>query len=297
MNKSVSRDAMKRKTSQFKNFLHKLRFQYRVSVLNENTLEESWHIRLSRLSVLVYFSTLVLATFILLTLLIFASPIRYYLPGYGESGNRSAIINESMIADSLLHDTKLQTGYMNLIRSIIQGDIKPDSIAQLDSAKLKDYAQGITDKSKLEAEYVKEFEEKEKYNLSSIEPTYNEDVFVFFKPTRGVISSTFDMADKKYGISMITSAGETVQSVLAGTVIYAGFTFDYGYVIQVQHENNYISIYKNNTRLLKKAGDNVRAGEGIAITGNDANSKSGNQFIFEIWQMGKPINPEDVIIF
>lgn len=288
---------MKKKTSQFKNFLHKLRFQYRVSVLNENTLEESWHIRLSRLSVLVYFSTLIFATFIVLTLLIFASPIRYYLPGYGESGNRSTIINESMLADSLLQDTKLQTGYMNLIRSIIQGDIKPDSIAKNDTAKINDYANDITDKSNREAEYVKEFEEKEKYNLSSIEPTYNQDVFVFFKPTRGVISSTFDMTDKRYGISMITSAGETVQSVLAGTVIYAGFTFDFGYVIQIQHEDNYISIYKNNTRLLKKVGDNLRAGEGIAITGSDTNSKSGNQFIFELWQMGKPINPEDVIIF
>jgi murein DD-endopeptidase MepM/ murein hydrolase activator NlpD len=288
---------MKSKSARFKSFLQKLRFQYRVSVLNENTLEESWHVRLSRLSVLVYASSLVFATFILLTLLIFATPIRYYLPGYGESGDRSNIINESMLADSLLHDAKLQTGYLNVIRSIFEGKIKPDSIAELDSVQFKQLADKHLEKSSSEKEFVKEFEDKEKYNLATIEQNYNENVFVFFRPTKGVISSTFDMAEKQYGISMITSIGETVQSVLAGTVIYAGFTFDFSYVIQIQHENNYISIYKNNSRLLKKVGDNVRAGEGIAITGNEASAKAGNQFYFELWQMGKPVNPEDVIIF
>ena len=288
---------MKKKPAQFKSFLQKLRIQYRVSVLNENTLEESWHIRLSRLSVLVYASSLVLATFILLTILIFATPIRYYLPGYGEGGNRGRVISESMLADSLLHDTKLQTGYLNVIRSIIQGNIKPDSIASLDSVQLKELAHNFLEKTNTEKEFVSDFENKEKYNLATIEPEHNEDIFVFFRPAKGVISSTFDMADKQYGISMITSAGETVQSVLSGTMIYAGFTFDYGYVIQVQHENNYISIYKNNTKLLKKAGDSVRAGEGIAITGNESDSKTGTQFYFELWQMGKPVNPEDVIIF
>jgi len=288
---------MKSKSVRFSSFLQKLRFQYRVSVLNENTLEESWHVRLSRLSVLVYASSLVLATFILLTLLIFATPIRYYLPGYGESGDRSNIINESMLADSLLHDAKLQTGYLNVIRSIFEGRIKPDSIAELDSVQFKQLADKHLEKSSSEKEFVKEFEDKEKYNLATIEQNYNENVFVFFRPTKGVISSTFDMAEKQYGISMITSIGETVQSVLAGTVIYAGFTFDFSYVIQIQHENNYISIYKNNSRLLKKVGDNVRAGEGIAITGNEASAKAGSQFYFELWQMGKPVNPEDVIIF
>ncbi len=73
---------MKKKGSKFKSFLQKIRFQYRVSVLNENTLEESWHVRLSRFSVFMFASTFVLLTFILLTILIFTTPIRHYLPGY-----------------------------------------------------------------------------------------------------------------------------------------------------------------------------------------------------------------------
>lgn len=285
-------------TGKFKSFLHKMRFQYRVSVLNENTLEESWHIRLSRLGVLIYASALVLITFTLLTVLIFTTPIRYYLPGYGESGNRGKIIAESMYVDSLQHQIELQQGYLDIVKNIIQGKVKPDSIASLDSTQLKETAHDYLEKSKKEKKFTEEFEKAEKYNLSS---TYQKEkdnnIYVFFRPAKGVISSSFDPANKQYGISIITSANETVLSVLEGTVVYAAFTFDYGWVIQVQHPDNYVSIYKNNTRLLKKVGDNVRAGEGIAITGDPAGNKTGEQFYFELWQQGKPVNPEDVIVF
>ncbi len=288
---------MKKKTNRFRSFLQKLRFQYRVSVLNENTLEESWHIRLSRLSVLIYGSSLVLGTFILLTILIFTTPIKYYLPGYGDTGNRGHIISESMYADSLLRKIELQAGYMDIMRDIIKGNIKPDSLLSLDSVQLKKTATDYLEKSKKEKEFIEKYEREEKYNLSTIESKTNDNMYVFFRPAKGVISTAFNLQENQTGISIITAPNETVASVLAGTVVYAAFTFEYGWVIQVQHENNYLSIYKNNTRLLKKTGDNVKAGEGIAITGESGENKTGTQFYFELWKQGKPVNPEDVIIF
>ena len=275
----------------------KIRFQYRVSVLNENTLEESWHIRLSRLSVLIYGSALVLVTFVLLTILIFTTSIRFYLPGYGDSGNRGRIISQSMYTDSLLNKIELQSGYLAMLKDIISGEIKVDSIVSFDSVQMVNTAKEYLDKSKKEKEFVEKFEREEKYNLTTIDSKSNENMYVFFRPTKGVISSTYSLSEKQYGISIITSPNETVLSVLAGTVVYAAFTFDFGWVIQVQHENNYLSIYKNNTQLLKKVGDNVKAGEGIAITGGNNRDKSGVQFYFELWKQGKPVNPEDVIIF
>ena len=288
---------MKKKTNRFRSFLQKLRFQYRVSVLNENTLEESWHIRLSRLSVLIYGSSLVLGTFILLTILIFTTPIKYYLPGYGDTGNRGHIISESMYADSLLRKIELQAGYMDIMRDIIKGNIKPDSLLSLDSVQLKETATDYLEKSRKEKEFIEKYEREEKYNLSTIESKTNDNMYVFFRPAKGVISTAFNLQENQTGISIITAPNETVASVLAGTVVYAAFTFEYGWVIQVQHENNYLSIYKNNTRLLKKTGDNVKAGEGIAITGESGENKTGTQFYFELWKQGKPVNPEDVIIF
>ena len=274
-----------------------MRFKYRVSVLNENTLEESWHVRLSRFSVFMYGSTFAVLTFIILTILIFATPISRYLPGYGETGNRANIIKESMRADSLVQQVDLQEGYIDIIKGIITGKMSPDSIASLDSIALKQRAKILMEKSRREKNFVEKFEKEEKYNLASIDTKPTENSYVFFRPTRGVISSSFNLSDQQYGIYLITSPNESVVSVLDGTVVYSAFTFDYGWVVEVQHENNYLSIYKNNTRVLKRVGDEVKAGESIAITGDATAKKSGSQFYFELWKQGKPVDPEEVIIF
>lgn len=288
---------MKKKSDKLTPFIQKIRFKYRVSILNENTLEESWHVRLSRFSVFMLGSAFVFLTFLLITILIFTTPISRYLPGYGESGNRAKIIQNSIQADSLLQQITLQAGYLNIIKDIVNGDIKTDSVLSLDSAELDKKAKLMLEKSTKEKEFVEKFESEEKYNLASIDTKPNENMYVFFRPTRGVISGSFNMAEQQYGIYLITSPNESVVSVLGGTVVYTAYTFDSGWVIQVQHDNNYLSIYKNNTRLLKKAGADVRAGESIAITGEASNKGAGSQFYFELWKQGKPINPEEVIIF
>lgn len=265
--------------------------------MNENTLEESWHIRLSRFSVFMYSSALIIITFFLLTVLIFTTPISRYLPGYGDSGNRNSIIQESMRVDSLLQQVEMQRNYMALIGGMINGKVKPDSIASLDKKGLKDEAQKLLQASEKERSFTENFEKEEKYNLQSIENKPNENVYVFFKPTRGVISSSFDISEEQYGIYMITAPNESVMSVLSGTVVNTAFTFDAGWIISIQHDDNYLSVYKNNTQLLKKTGDAVKAGECIALTGDKSGKKSGAQFYFELWKQGKPVNPEDFIIF
>jgi len=288
---------MKKTTNKLKPFIQKMRFKYRVSIMNENTLEESWHVRLSRFSVFMWGSSFILLTFILLTVFIFTTPIRYYLPGYGDTGNRTKIIQESMRADSLVKQIELQAGYLALVKGIIGGSVKPDTIASLSTDELKEKAKVFNEKSRAEKRFNEKFEKEEKYNLASIETKPTENMYVFFRPTSGVISSSFNLSENQFGIYLITSPNESVVSVLSGTVVYAAFTFDYGWVIQVQHENNYLSIYKNNTRLLSKVGDMVKAGESIAITGSSTGKKAGAQFYFELWKQGKPVNPEEVIIF
>ena len=57
----------------------------------------------------------------------------------------------------------------------------------------------------------------------------------------------------------------------------------------VQH-NNYLSVYRNTTKMLKQVGDIVESGETIALMG-------GEPLWFELWQNGKPIDPEQVIAF
>ena len=278
-------------------FIEKMRFRYRVSIMNENTLEESWHTRLSRFSVLLYAVSLFLTTFILLTILIFVTPLKHYLPGYGDSGNRSVIVQNSLKTDSIARELEHHRSYLSVLKDIIAGNPKTDTVKSIDSVGLSQRATVLTEKSKQEKEFIKNFEQSEKYNLSTVNSTQNEKRYVFFRPVTGVVSSKFNPQEGKFGISIITSPQESVLSVLEGTVVNAAFTFDYGWIISVQHNNDYISIYKNNNKLLKRIGDFVKAGESIAIAGNEDGSKATNQFYFELWQKGKPINPQDVITF
>lgn len=202
-----------------------------------------------------------------------------------------------MQVDSLAHEMELQKTYLDILKDIISGNIKPDSVLPLDSAKLNQTATQYLEKSQSEKDFIEKFEREEKYNLTAIEGKASEEIFVFFRPTKGIISSSFNPSEQQYGITIITSPNETVLSVLEGTVVYVAYTFDYGWVIQVQHESNYLSNYRNNTSLLKKVGDRVKAGEAIAITGDNSGVKSGTLFYFELWKQGRPLNPEDVILF
>lgn len=288
---------MKSPKSKFSNFLSKMRFRYRVSVMNENTLEESWYVRLSRFSVFMWFSLLVFVTFISMTLVITYTPLKYYLPGYIGDENRGQIINESMTVDSLLNQVNLQSAYLNMIRDVISGNIKVDSVASLDSVALKQRAEVSMEKKRLEKEFVEAYEEEEKFNLASLSYKENENVFVFFRPVAGVIASGFDMEENHFGISLVTAGNVSVASVLPGVVINTSFTFNNGWEMLIQHEEGYVSVYKYMTQVLKSQGNTVRAGEAIGFCGSNNQNKNAGNFYFELWKNGKAVNPEEIIVF
>ncbi len=278
-------------------FMQRMRFKYRVSITNENTLDETWYTRLSRFSVLIFVTAFFLTTFIILTLVIFITPLRFYLPGYQDSGNRIAMIQQTLRLDSIEKELKLKDAYLVVLKDNMMGASQTDTVKALDSVALKERATVILEKSQREQEFVKNYEETEKYNLGAIVPATGEKMYVFFRPVSGVVASTFSPKEGEFGIRIITSPQETVKSVLEGRVIYTGYTFDNEWVIQVIHDNDYLSIYRNNQRLLKKTGDYVKAGESIGITGIENERNSKKFFYFELWKNRTPINPQDVITF
>ncbi|HBR53300.1 MAG TPA: peptidase M23, partial [Flavobacteriaceae bacterium] len=85
--------------------------------------------------------------------------------------------------------------------------------------------------------------------------------------------------------------------VAEGTVIFAGWTPDTGYVIIIEHVNNIISAYKHNASLNKEQGELVGAGEVIATVGNTGELTTGPHLHFELWSDGHPIDPTNFIDF
>jgi len=286
---------MAKKDKDKRPFIEKMRFRYRVSVMNENSLEEKLFFRLSRLSVFLYVCFFTVVTFFILATLIFVTPLRYYLPGYGDAGNREVVISEALRADSLQRQMNLQMAYLDVIRNVMLGNMDMDEKQPLDSLLAWDrIIEDIMEPSERELQFIEQFEEEERLNLSIISPREREDAYVFFRPVRGIVEQSYSPLEDFHGVSIVTSPNENVLSVLDGTVIFSDFSFTNGWIIQVQHEGNFISIYKNNTRLLRRVGEIVRAGESIAITGSATEERN---FYFELWHNGRTINPENVISF
>ena len=280
-----------------KSFFKKMRFKYKVSVLNENTLEETFYIRLSRLNVFLVTCSLIVISFIINSVVIIKTPLKQFLPGYQNTNVRAEIIHSTMLVDSLTYKMGKQEKYMEILRNIVSGDIALEKDAPMDSIALQEREKIILTKAKNEEEFCENFEQEEQYNLSILSTPKTQKAFVFFKPVKGVISTKFNLKDSHFGVNLSTAPNESVVSVLDGTVIFAGFTIEEAYIIVVQHENEYTTVYKNNSQLLKSIGTSVKAGESIAITGNTGKENQEKQLHFELWQKGKPLNPEEYIIF
>jgi murein DD-endopeptidase MepM/ murein hydrolase activator NlpD len=119
----------------------------------------------------------------------------------------------------------------------------------------------------------------------------------FFAPVKGLITSEFNAAEDHFGIDLVSQPDRPILATLAGTVVFADWTVETGYVIQIQHENNLVSVYKHNRSLFKRMGDRVRAGESVAIIGNTGELSSGPHLHFEIWHNGVAVNPKNYIVF
>ena len=281
-----------------KAFWKQIRFKYKLSFINEGTLEEVWSFRLSQLSA---FITLAVFAFFLIAFtafIIIKTPIRNYLPGYLDVEIRKEIMQNALRADSLERMVQIQSLYLNNVAGILSGTIQLDSIREIDSLASNDIHYEIP-RSEEETHFVKQYEEEEKYNLTVLSDPGKDAASgqFFYKPVNGVVSSRYQTDIHHYGIDLTAATKESVLATLDGTVIYTGFDPNHGNVIQIQHKNGFISVYKHNELLLKEVGDHVMAGEAIALVGNTGKLSTGPHLHFELWYRGNPVDPEEYIAF
>jgi lipoprotein NlpD len=288
---------VQKKRKHQKSFWHRIRFKYKLSFFNEATLEEVWSFRLSQLSAFVVLAVFAFFLIAITSFIIIKTPIRNYLPGYLDVEVRKEIVQNALKADSLERMLAVQKLYLDNVAGILTGTLPLDSIRTIDSLAHADANYEIP-RGKAESEFVKKFEEEEKYNLSVLTPnTVPIEGAFFYKPVSGVISSHYEAEKRHYGVDLVAAERESVLATMDGTVVFTGFDVNYGNVIQIQHRNGFLSIYKHNELLLKDAGDRVVAGEAIALVGNTGKLSTGPHLHFELWYKGSPVNPEEYISF
>jgi murein DD-endopeptidase MepM/ murein hydrolase activator NlpD len=149
-----------------------------------------------------------------------------------------------------------------------------------------------------DSQFRKEFEKSDLSLITLTSSKYRElqETF-FFSPITGFISDHFDIKKGHYGVDIVAKTNEAVKNVADGTILFASWTQDSGYVIMIQHRGNLISVYKHNAELLKKVGTFVNAGEIISIVGNSGEMTDGPHLHFELWYNGNPLNPEEFVTF
>ncbi|RQR29266.1 LysM peptidoglycan-binding domain-containing protein [Burkholderia sp. Bp9143] len=108
-------------------------------------------------------------------------------------------------------------------------------------------------------------------------------------PARGRIVDAFRPGQNR-GIQIAGRPGDPVRAAADGRVMYAGTGLnDYGTLIIVQHNADFLTAYAHNRKLLVKTGDIVRQGDEIAEMGDLDNSRVA--LLFEVRRDGKPVNP------
>lgn len=284
----------KKKTSMA--FWKNIKFKYKLTITDENTLEEMASLRLSKLNgISILLSTLILL-FTIAAIIIAFTPLRNYLPGYMNSEVRTMVVENALRADSLLEAIQKQNLYIMNIQDIFHGRVQVDSIHSIDSlTQLRE--DSLMQRTQHETEWRKQYEEREKYNLNDLGTRSAIEGISFYCPTRGMVITPFDTENQHFGVDIAAPEGSSIQATLDGTVILNTYTADYGYVIALQHNQELITIYKECGSLLKPMGENVKAGEAIALVGKNNNNETGPHLHFEMWRKGKAINPENYIVF
>ncbi|WP_299115612.1 M23 family metallopeptidase [uncultured Winogradskyella sp.] len=287
---------MANKAKKKKELKKKLLHKYRLVVLNEDTFEERYAIKLNRLNVFVItaLSTIFLVGFT--TLLIAYTPLREYIPGYSSTSLKKKATVLTYKADSLQQQLLINDRYYASIRKVLTGDVTDvefnrDSI--IEAAKNENIVDIFPNKedSLLRAKAAKE----DKYNLFDSET--NSSNFVLFPPLSGTISEGYNLEEKHYAVDVVAPENTPVKSTADGTVIFSEWAVSTGYVVIVEHSNELISIYKHNGSVTKEQGDLVKAGEVIAMSGNTGELSTGPHLHFELWSKGYPINPTNFIDF
>ncbi|MBI2966225.1 MAG: M23 family metallopeptidase [Bacteroidetes bacterium] len=257
-----------------KKLYRKLKSKYRLVVMNDETFEEKASVILSPLNVLIIASITALILVGFGVVIIAFTPLREYIPGYMDVSLSKKLVKSGLRLDSLEQAMVLKDRYITNINRIIMGD------------KMKS--------------------DKKDENIpvpsgSASIPYYPKDLLlgtlIFFTPVHGYVSNPYNPATRHYGVDIATADDEPVKSVLDGTVIFTGWTSETGYVINVQHEQNLVSVYKHNSMLVKKEGDPVKAGDVISFSGQAGELSTGPHLHFELWYRGQTVNPMEYVKF
>lgn len=271
---------------------------FRLAFIDDKTHQQLVTLHFTRTSFFIAVVTVLVVLCAAIYSIIAFTPVRTFIPGYPDAESKRAAIQNAITIDSLENVVIRWELYSENLRRVVEGKepIKIDSLIR----RANETKSRTADMEKLAAQdslLRQHVKEEEKFGISErnrrnlpIEGLH------FFTPLKGVISQGYDPVIHPY-VDITAPSGAVVKATLDGTVIFAGWSDEYGNTIQIQHDGDIVSIYKHNEKLLKKAGDKVTAGSPIALVGNTGSLTTGDHLHFELWHKGETVDPALYINF
>lgn len=277
--------------------LKKLYTKRRLVILNEDSFEETFSLKLNLMNVFVVGSVGAILIIFVTTYIIAFTPLREYIPGYASSKLKQEALEMAIKSDSLEQSVKVNNAYISSIKKVLTGDLEyaklnKDSIKALGPEGIDEVSIAPTENEKiLRDQVIKE----DKFNVfDSAQPKVG---FVLFAPVQGTIIEKYSPKNKHLAVTVALGKNTPIKSIGAGTIIFSDWTPSSGYVVIIRHKDDILSVYKNAASVTKSQGNIVKSGEVIALAGTSTPQKTNATLRFELWKDGFPIDPTQFINF
>ncbi len=277
--------------------LKKLYTKRRLVILNEDSFEETFSLKLNLMNVFVVGSVGAILIIFVTTYIIAFTPLREYIPGYASSKLKQEALEMAIKSDSLEQSVKINNAYITSIKKVLTGDLE---YAKLNKDSIKALGpEGIDEASIVPTENEKKLREQvikeDKFNVfDSAQPKVG---FVLFAPVQGTIIEKYSPKNKHLAVTVALGKNTPIKSIGAGTIIFSDWTPSSGYVVIIRHKDDILSVYKNAASVTKSQGNIVKSGEVIALAGTSIPQKTNATLRFELWKDGFPIDPTQFINF
>ena len=294
------------KQGRWARFRERSKDEFQLVIRNNQNYHEVGSYNLTPMNLYVAASTILVLVAVLVFLLIAYTPLRKYIPGYGDVVQRQEVNQLKETISELTETLDAQTLYLDNFRKTLNGEATTgDDVDAPDEATSGEDIDPVT-QSEAEVQFRREMElervgDRGRSADGAIPTGGSSDVplaeISLVAPVNGEISSGFGSRADHLGVDILAEQNTAIKAVAAGVVIISEFTPENGNVVGIQHDNNLLTFYKHNSKLLKQVGDRVRQGEAVAIIGNTGTLSTGPHLHFEMWYRQAAVDPVEFLSF
>ena len=270
---------------------------FRLLLQDALSHERLWSLRFTKPAFIAAAVSGAVVLLVVLFSLVAYTPIRTFIPGYPDALSRRQALQNALRIDSLETRILQWELYAGNLRRVMAGEapIHLDTLIKNAPSVREEadaYYLALRD-SLLRADV----EEQEQFGVDAT-PRRNLPIeaLSFFTPVKGIVSQGFSRNVHPW-IDVTAPAGSIVMAVLDGSVVYTGWEEGSGYTLAVQHSGDILSIYKHNQKLLRKAGEVIKAGTPVGVLASSSSLTKGDHLHFELWYEGAAVDPVQYIKF